>query len=138
MRKACKEQDLSHSTVLGWCTAFPEVDDQYARACKARTKGKMERLQELYELAHEAAGEENGNLLLQAIKIELDSTRWEMSKLLPAFGDRQSVRVEHTQKEKQSPEETWEEKEKRDFAEIVAAIVGEVESEEYEQEGDSH
>lgn len=138
LRKACAEQGMAPSTALLWCSKFPEVDEQYARACEARTKGKLERLQELYEKAHEAADAENGNLALQAIKIELDSTRWEMSKLLPAFGDRQSVRVEHSTKNKQVPGETWEETEKREFAEIVAQIVSEVENEKYEQGEDSH
>lgn len=139
LRKACKEHGVSHSTVLGWCQDFPEADNQYARACATRTKGKLERLQELYELAHDAAECENGNLQLQAIKIELDSTRWEMSKLLPAFGDIQSVRVEHKEsKRNEAPAETVDEKELRALAEMSAELLKQVECEEYEQAADSH
>ena len=139
LRKAAKRQDLAASTVLGWCSDFPEVAEQYARACETRTKGKLERLQELYELAHEAAECENGNLQLQAIKIEIDSTKWEMSKLLPAFGDIQSVRVEHKEsKRNEAPAETVDEKELRVLAEMSAELLKQVESEEYEQAADSH
>ncbi|MBR4007847.1 hypothetical protein [Fibrobacter sp.] len=138
LRKAAKEQEVSHSSVLRWCLDFPEVANQYAHACEARTKGKLERLQELYELAHEAAECMNGNLQLQAIKIEIDSTKWEMSKLLPAFGDCQHVRVEHKQGKQNEDVETIEEKELRQLAELSAALMAQVESEDYEQARDSH
>lgn len=138
LRKAAKRQELAASTVLGWCSAFHEVAEQYARACETRTKGKLERLQELYELAHEAAECENGNLQLQAIKIEIDSTKWEMSKLLPAFGDCQHVRVEHKQGKQEEAVETVDEKELRILAEMSAELMAQVESEDYEQARDSH
>lgn len=90
LQKAAEAEGLRHSTVLGWTKQHPAFADKYARACGARLNMLEDKLLVLCSMAHEAAlDNECGTNRIQAIKLEIDTLKWLLSKLLPRrFGDK--------------------------------------------------
>lgn len=95
LRKAAGEEHVTHSTVLEWAAAHPAFADQYARACERRLAVLQDRILELMELGHEVALDtECGNVRLQAVKLEIDTLKWLLCKLVPKkYGDRTQMEI---------------------------------------------
>lgn len=95
LRKACAAAGIGIATARRWMEKRPDLAERYARACFHRQTLMEERLQELYELGHEVARDEmNPNAKIQAVKLEIDGIKWQLSKLQPArYGDKQQIEV---------------------------------------------
>lgn len=95
LRKACTAAGVGVATARRWMEKRPDFAERYARACSQRQNMMEERLLELYELGHEVAKDEiNPNAKIQAVKIEIDSIKWQLSKLQPGrYGDKQQIEV---------------------------------------------
>ena len=95
LRKAAAEEHVTHSTVLEWAEAHPAFGDRYARACERRLWVLQDRVLELMELGHEVARDEGcGNARLQAVKLEIDTIKWMLCKLVPKrFGDKSQMEI---------------------------------------------
>lgn len=95
LRKAAEAEGVTHRTVLDWAQAWPRFGTQYARACEVRLGVLEDRLLELMELGHEVARDEGcGNARLQAVKLEIDTIKWLLCKLVPKrFGDRTQMEI---------------------------------------------
>ena len=95
LRKAAAEEHVTHSTVLEWAAAHPAFGDQYARACERRLAVLQDRVLELCELGHEVALDVDcGRERLQAVKLEIDTLKWLLCKLVPKkYGDRTQMEI---------------------------------------------
>lgn len=95
LRKACAGAGVSITTACGWMEKRADFAERYARACSQRQTRMEERLIELYELGHEVAKDEiNPNAKIQAVKLEIEGIKWQLSKLQPArYGDKQHIEV---------------------------------------------
>lgn len=94
LRKACAAAGVKYATAQLWKESKKAFADLYARACETRRNRLEERLQELFELVHTVAGEENAGAKVQAVKVEIDSIKWILSKWQPArYGDKQHIEV---------------------------------------------
>lgn len=84
MRKAAAENGVPNPTVMRWVRSRPAFAEQYARACETRLGVQEEKLFDLMAQGHLAAMDpECGNARLQAVKLEIDTLKWMLSKLLP-------------------------------------------------------
>lgn len=95
LRKACAAAGVGLATARRWMEKNTGFADHYARACIHRQNMMEERLLELYEMGHEVAKEEeNTNAKIQAVKLEIDGIKWQLSKLQPArYGDKQQIEL---------------------------------------------
>lgn len=93
LRSAGDAVGVSASTVLRWARANEGFAERYARACEVRLAVLEERLLELCVLGHEVARDEVcGHARLQAVKLEVDTLKWMLSKLVRGrFGDGAAV-----------------------------------------------
>lgn len=72
------------TSVRRWLAAVPEFRARYACACELRLLLLEEKLLDLCEEGHDAAGDsEGGSARLRAVKLEIDTIKWQLSKLLP-------------------------------------------------------
>lgn len=96
MRRAAQEEGVPHSDVMAWVRDKPEFADHYARACEARLLTLEDKLLFLCEQGHNVAAlPEGGYAMLQAVKLEIDTLKWTLSKLMPKkYGERQAVALE--------------------------------------------
>lgn len=67
-----------------------------ARACEEWLNALEEKLLDLCERGHEVSVcEGSGGVMLQAVKLEVDTLKWMLAKLMPKkYGERASVAVE--------------------------------------------
>ena len=95
LRKAADEEHVTHRTVLDWAEAHPAFGTQYARACERRLEVLQDRVLELCELGHEVAQDVDcGRERLQAVKLEIDTLKWLLCKLVPKkYGDRTQMEI---------------------------------------------
>lgn len=95
LRKACAVAGIGIATARRWMEQRPDFGQMYARACEKRQSLMEERIQELYEMAHDVAKDDvNPNAKIQAVKLELDGIKWQLSKLQPArYGEKQQIEV---------------------------------------------
>lgn len=95
MRKAAEAEGVTHRTVLDWAAAHERFGTQYARACEMRLAVLEDKVLTLCELGHEVArDEECGHTRLQAVKLEIDTLKWLLCKLVPKrFGDRTQMEI---------------------------------------------
>lgn len=95
LRKACAVAGIGIATARRWMEQRPDFGQMYARACETRQCLMEERIQELYEMAHDVAKDDvNPNAKIQAVKLELDGIKWQLSKLQPArYGEKQQIEV---------------------------------------------
>ena len=95
LRKATAEEHIGIATALRWAAAHPAFAERYARACETRLSVLEDRLLELMELGHEVARDEGcGNARLQAVKLEIDTIKWMLCKLVPKrFGDKSQMEI---------------------------------------------
>lgn len=85
LRKVCEMKDVpTRETVLKWLASgkYPELSDQYARACATRAEGYAEEVVEIADTESDAA----------IARVKIDARKWVASKLLPkVYGERQTV-----------------------------------------------
>lgn len=95
LTRACKKEGVKISSVFAWLQRTEENRGMYARACEVRLQVLEERVLELCALGHEAALEEmTGRERLTAIKLEIDTLKWMLSKLLRRkYGEKQVVEL---------------------------------------------
>lgn len=89
LRSAGEAVGVSASTVLRWTRGNEGFAERYARACELRLAVLEDKLLELCVLGHEVARDEVcGHARLQAVKLEVDTLKWMLSKLVRGrFGD---------------------------------------------------
>lgn len=95
LRKAAEKEGVSAPTVMNWVHENRTFSEQYARACEERLAALEDKLLDLCEKGHEVAPRfEIGGTMLQAVKLEIDTLKWMLSKLMPKkYGDRKAVEL---------------------------------------------
>ena len=95
LRAAARACNISESTARKWRKERPSFEQAYTEACKARLLAMEERLLDLCEQAHEVAQDANsGHARVQAVKLEIDTLKWQLCKLMPArYGDKQTLEM---------------------------------------------
>ncbi len=95
LRKAAKTEGLSASTVLYWVKKDKAAKEEYERACEWRIELYADMITDLLNEAHEAALDiRHGRERLQAIKIKIDTIKWQLSKLLPQrYGEATQIEI---------------------------------------------
>lgn len=93
LTKACEKEKIAYDTARRWLER--EHKAMYAHACEERLNTLEEKFFELCERAHEVACDElTGRERLQAVKLEIDTWKWYLSKLKRAkFGEKQTVEL---------------------------------------------
>ena len=96
LRRAADKEGVPHSTVMTWALNNTVFSDQYARACEDRLTALEDKLLDLVEKGHEVAPcAEIGGSMLQAVKLEIDTLKWMLAKLMPKrYGDRAALALE--------------------------------------------
>lgn len=95
LRKAAEKEGVNQSTVMRWAHRNAGFCEQYARACEERLAAFEDKLLDLMEEGHKVAGRGLiGGNLLNAVKLEIDTLKWMLSKLMPKkYGDRKAVEL---------------------------------------------
>lgn len=90
LRAAAKAEGLTAAAVLKWKTAHPEFGKQYAQACELKYHGYADEMDEALEEADQVARDpECGSTRLAAIRLRIDTRKWQLAKMLPKiYGDR--------------------------------------------------
>ncbi len=84
LKRAAALCGVGPSSVRRWMDAVPGFKARYARACELRLLLLEEKLLDLCEEGHDAAVDsEGGSARLRAVKLEIDTIKWQLSKLLP-------------------------------------------------------
>jgi len=96
LRKAAEKEGIPHPTIMNWARDNTDFANQYARACEDRLAALEDKLLDLVEKGHEVAPcAEIGGTMLQAVKLEIDTLKWMLAKLMPKrYGDRAALAVE--------------------------------------------
>lgn len=92
---AAEAEGVKWTTVRGWIQKHDTFSARYARACEARLELLEGRILELMEHGHEVAMDETGATpRLNAVKLEIDSIKWILCKLLPRkYGDKAALEL---------------------------------------------
>ncbi len=100
LRKAAEKEGVPASTVMKWVHENKTFSEQYARACEERLAALEDKLLDLVEKGHEVAPRaEIGGTMLQAVKLEIDTLKWMLAKLMPKkYGDRAALALEGGEK----------------------------------------
>ncbi len=100
LRKAAAKEGIPHSTVMNWARDNTDFANQYTRACEDRLSALEDKLLDLVEKGHEVAPcAETGGTMLQAVKLEIDTLKWMLAKLMPKkYGDRAALALEGGEK----------------------------------------
>ena len=100
LRKAAEKEVIPHPTVLNRARENADFANQYARACEERLAALEDKLLDLVEKGHEVAPRaEIGGTMLQAVKLEIDTLKWMLAKLMPKkYGDRAALALEGGEK----------------------------------------
>jgi hypothetical protein len=95
LTRACQAEGVKINTVFDWLQRTPELRGMYARACETRLQVLEERVLELCHIGHEAALDEmTGRDRLTAIKLEIDTLKWMLSKLMRCkYGEKSTVEI---------------------------------------------
>lgn len=95
LTRACKDEGVKISTVFDWLQRETALRGMYARACETRLQVLEERVLELCHMGHEAALDEmTGRDRLTAIKLEIDTLKWMLGKLMRCkYGEKQVVEL---------------------------------------------
>ena len=96
LRRAAEKEGIPQSTVMNWVRDNEVFSNQYARACEERLAALEDKLLDLVEKGHEVAPRaEIGGTMLQAVKLEIDTLKWMLAKLMPKkYGDRTALALE--------------------------------------------
>ena len=81
---------------MTWALNNTVFSDQYARACEVRLSALEDKLLDLMEDGHQVAGcGLIGGNLLNAVKLEVETIKWMLAKLMPKrYGDRAALALE--------------------------------------------
>lgn len=95
LRRAAKKEGIPQPTVMNWARDNEAFSNQYARACEERLAALEDKLLDLMEDGHQAAGcGLIGGNLLNAVKLEVETIKWMLAKLMPKkYGDRKAVEL---------------------------------------------
>ena len=96
LRKAAEKEGVPNPSVMRWVHENKAFSEQYARACEERLAALEDKLLDLVEKCHEVAPcAEIGGTMLQAVKLEIDTLKWMLAKLMPKrYGDRAALALE--------------------------------------------
>ena len=96
LRAAAEAEGLTAAAVRKWMKRWPEFGTQYAHACEVKYHGYSDEMDDALDEADEAARDpECGNQRIAAIKLRIDTRKWQLSKMLPKiYGDRTQMVVE--------------------------------------------
>lgn len=95
LRKAAEKEGISQPTVMNWARDNTVFSNQYAHACEERLAAFEDKLLDLMEEGHKVAGRGLiGGNLLNAVKLEIDTLKWMLAKLMPKkYGERKAVEL---------------------------------------------
>lgn len=96
LRKACEKAGVKYATAQDWRKKHKDFADQYARACEKKYHGYADELDDTLNEADEAALDPAyGNQRLAALKLRIDTRKWQLAKMLPKiYGDRTQMVLE--------------------------------------------
>lgn len=96
LRKACEKAGVKYSTAQDWRKKHKDFADQYTRACEKKYHGYADELDDTLDEADEAALDPAyGNQRLAALKLRIDTRKWQLAKMLPKiYGDRTQMVLE--------------------------------------------
>lgn len=96
LRAAAKAEGLTAAAVRKWMKRFPDFGTQYAHACELKYHGYSDEMDDaLNEADNAALDPECGTARLTAIRLRIDTRKWQLSKMLPKiYGDRTQMIVE--------------------------------------------
>ena len=84
LRAAARAEGLAASSVLAYVKADKTAGAEYQQAQEYRAELYFDKINDLLEELNTAAEDrEHGRERIQAIKVQIDSLRWMLSKLLP-------------------------------------------------------
>ena len=87
LRKICKELQISSTTVYLWLSEVEPFEKQYAHAKERQMEAISDEMMEIADSVEFAS--ESGNAAVQAARLQVDTRKWLLSKLLPKkYGDR--------------------------------------------------
>lgn len=102
LREACRDEGVSHVTVLGWCDADTALSDHYARARDALIAVQVDELLDIaddgrndtYEAGEEGEVRVNADVIARS-RLRVDVRKWALSKIMPKrMGDK--IQTEHS------------------------------------------
>lgn len=136
-RQAAKNEGIGIRTLLDWVERHPSFATQYARACEIRTQLFTEDLLNAMQDAHRASADpETATHKINACKLEIDTKKWLLSKLLPKqYGDRTQMVLETPNPKDVLPTHTTEE-DSAFMAQLAAIQAKTPEPQKLEQEND--
>ncbi len=92
IRQVCLELKTSSETVYDWIHNVESFAKQYARAKEHQAEVFSEEIMDLCDSIEFKA--EYGNAAVQAVRVQIDTRKWLLSKLLPRkYGDRIEQRI---------------------------------------------
>ena len=96
LRQAAKAEGVTAGAVRKWMKRFPEFGTQYAQACEIKWHSYADELDETLDEADRAALDpECGTQRLTALRLRIDTRKWQLGKMLPkVYGDRTQMVVE--------------------------------------------
>ena len=96
LRAAAKAEGITAAGVLKWIKRFPEWGKQYARACETRHQLYADEIDDILDEADRAALDPvSGSQRLTALRLRIDTRKWQLSKVLPkVYGDRTQMVIE--------------------------------------------
>lgn len=96
LRSASEAEGLTAPAVRKWMKRFPEFGTQYTQACEIKYHGYSDEMDDaLNEADNAALDPECGTARLTAIRLRIDTRKWQLSKMLPKiYGDRTQMIVE--------------------------------------------
>lgn len=96
LRQAAKAEGVTAAAVLKWVKRHSEFGKQYAQACELKYNLYADELDETLNEADKAALDpECGNQRIAALKLRIDTRKWQLGKMLPKiYGDRTQMVLE--------------------------------------------
>ena len=136
-REAARREGISIGTLMMWRERHASFSEQYARACEIRTQLFTEDLLNAMQDAHNASADpETATHKINACKLEIDTKKWLLSKLLPKqYGDRTQMVLETPNPKDVLPTHTTEE-DAAFMAQLAAIQAKTPEPQKLEQEND--
>lgn len=123
-RKAAEAVGVSRTSIFRWLAQSKEFNAAYAEACAKRIAALEEKVFELMdevEALHEAdLPHHQARLRLDALKLEIDTYKWQLCKLIPRkYGDKSQMEITGKDGAALLPEHTPEQD--AAFAALIAA-----------------
>ena len=94
LRKACEKNDVKLRTFRDYLANNEDKDAQYTRAREERSEKIFE---EMFDIADEASRDEDNPQAVSRARLQIDTRKWALSKMLPKkYGDK--LDIDHTTK----------------------------------------